>query len=75
MNRAVEVITSVERRRRWSASEKERLVSASLEPGASVCAVAREGIFHYLLTPNFNVAHRNHLHLDIKRGLKEWTIE
>lgn len=27
-----EVITSVERRRRWSQDEKERLVAASLEP-------------------------------------------
>ena len=38
----VEVITSVERRRRWSSAEKQQLVSASLEPGASVSAVARE---------------------------------
>jgi len=38
----VEVITSVERRRRWSAAEKQRLVAASLEPGASVSAIARE---------------------------------
>jgi transposase len=30
----IEVITSVERRRRWSTAEKERLVAASLEPGA-----------------------------------------
>ena len=37
----VEVITSVERRRRWSAAEKQRLVSASLEPGANVSAIAR----------------------------------
>lgn len=29
-----EVITSVERRRRWSQDEKERLVAASLEPGS-----------------------------------------
>ncbi len=29
----VEVITSVERRRRWSSAEKERLVAASLERG------------------------------------------
>jgi len=36
-----EVITSVERRRRWSRAEKERLVAASLEPGASVSEVAR----------------------------------
>jgi transposase-like protein len=35
-----EVITSVERRRRWSQDEKERLVAASLEPGASVSEVA-----------------------------------
>jgi transposase len=42
VSKAIEVITSVERRRRWSAGEKERLVAASLEPGASVSAVARE---------------------------------
>lgn len=45
-NSQVEVITSVERRRRWSAAEKERLVAASLEPGAVVSALAREaGIY------------------------------
>ncbi|MBX9823542.1 MAG: transposase [Xanthobacteraceae bacterium] len=42
----VEVITSVQRRRRWSATEKERLVAASLEPGASVSALAREAGIH-----------------------------
>ena len=42
MSKAIEVITSVERRRRWSAAEKERLVAASLDAGASVSAVARE---------------------------------
>jgi transposase len=42
VSKAIEVITSVERRRRWSAAEKERLVSASLEPNASVSVVARE---------------------------------
>ena len=41
-NGRVEVITSVERRRRWSAAEKERLVAATLEPGASVSAIARD---------------------------------
>ena len=46
MSKAIEVITSVERRRRWSAAEKERLVAASLEPGASVSAVAREAGMH-----------------------------
>jgi transposase len=42
----IEVITSVERRRQWSAAEKERLVAASLEPGASVLALAREAGLH-----------------------------
>ena len=41
-NWRVEVITSVERRRCWSAAEKERLVAASLEPGAVASALARE---------------------------------
>ena len=45
-NGRVEVITSVQRRRRWSASEKRQLVAASLEPGASVSALAREAGMH-----------------------------
>ncbi len=45
-NSQVEVITSVERRRRWNTAEKERLVAASLEPGAVVSALAREAGIH-----------------------------
>ena len=45
-NGRVEVITSVERRRRWSTAEKERLVAASLERGATVSAIAREAGVH-----------------------------
>ena len=45
-NERVEVITSVERRRRWSFAEKRQLVAATLEPGASVSAVAREAGIH-----------------------------
>ncbi|WP_342723838.1 transposase [Bradyrhizobium sp. B097] len=41
-----EVITTVERRRRWSQDEKERLVAASLEPGANVSEVARVAGLH-----------------------------
>jgi transposase len=33
--RRVEVITSVQRRRRWSVAEKIRLVEETLEPGIS----------------------------------------
>lgn len=42
----VEVITSVERRRRWSSAEKELLVAASLEPAAVISALAREVGLH-----------------------------
>jgi transposase len=46
MKSAVEVITSVQRRRRWNVADKERLVAATLEPGANVSAVAREAGIH-----------------------------
>src|ERR1039457_4654667 len=41
MNR-IEVITSVERRRRFSRAEKERWVLALMEPGANCSEVARQ---------------------------------
>jgi len=37
----VEVITSVQRRRRWSVAEKVRLVEETMQPGHSVSLVAR----------------------------------
>jgi transposase len=37
----IEVITSVQRRRRWSASEKVRMVEETFEPGMTVSLVAR----------------------------------
>jgi transposase len=43
---AIEVITSVQRRRRWSAEEKARLVAASLEPDTGVSVVARQAGIH-----------------------------
>lgn len=38
----VEVITSVQRRRRWSTGEKVRLVEEAMQPGMSVSFVARQ---------------------------------
>src|SRR5260370_33001408 len=35
MTKQVEVITSVQRRRRWPRAEKERIVAAALEPGGA----------------------------------------
>ena len=41
MTKQIEVITSVERRRRWSRADKERIVAAAMEPGAVASEVAR----------------------------------
>ena len=38
----VEIITSVQRRRRWSAEEKARIVQETWAPGMSVSLVARQ---------------------------------
>jgi hypothetical protein len=32
------------------------------------CDAARRGIFHVVLTPNYNAPHRNHFHLEVTRG-------
>jgi transposase len=45
-NAQIEVITSVQRRRRWTAAEKERIVAASLEPGAVASEIARDAGIH-----------------------------
>jgi transposase len=37
----VEIITSVQRRRRWTAAQKMQMVEETLEPGATVSEVAR----------------------------------
>jgi transposase-like protein len=47
-NPRVEVITSVQRRRRWSTAEKVRLVEEAMQPGSSVSFVARR----YAISPS-----------------------
>lgn len=42
----VEVITSVQRRRRWSAQEKQRIVEEAEQPGMSISFVARKYCIH-----------------------------
>lgn len=39
------------------------------------CVIARAGLFHHMLTPGHDASHRDHLHLDIKRGEKTWLLE
>ncbi|MCA9595007.1 MAG: extensin family protein [Myxococcales bacterium] len=64
--------------RDWHGTVGDKACGAESQPEAPtpetvalhdiVCDLARAGVFHHLLTPGFNAAHRNHLHLDIKRG-------
>ena len=42
----MEVITAVQRRRRWSRAEKARIVAAALEPGAVASVIARRAGIH-----------------------------
>src|SRR3712207_2985313 len=44
--RRLEVITGVDRRRRWTDDEKARIVAESLDPGTTAWAVARRHGLH-----------------------------
>jgi hypothetical protein len=39
-----------------------------------VCALARQGLFHYILTPNYDTRHHDHVHFDIKRDARHGVI-
>ena len=45
-NSPVDVITSVQRSRRWSRAEKEKIIAVALEPGAVASEVARAAGIH-----------------------------
>jgi transposase len=47
-----EVLTPVQRRRRWSTAEKVRLVEEAMQPGSSASFVARR----YGLSPSLRAA-------------------
>jgi hypothetical protein len=40
-----------------------------------VCELARTGAFHHILTPNHDKAHENHLHVDLKRDNKWFSVD
>ena len=46
MTKQVEVIASVQRRRRWPRADKERIVASAMEPGAVASDVARAAGIH-----------------------------
>ena len=59
---AREIITTVERRRRWPDEVKLRIMSEALVPGASTCAVAdRNGVCRSLLYTWLRLAHPHHI--------------
>jgi hypothetical protein len=39
-----------------------------------VCELAKLRAFNYLLTPNHDAAHHNHLHGDIKRNIRDYVV-
>ena len=39
-----------------------------------LCAAARAGLFHHMLTPNYDEAHADHFHLDIKRDARGTVV-
>lgn len=50
-------------------------VEAAVKLRNLVCEFARMGAFHHILTPNYNKAHESHLHLDIKRDNKWFSVD
>jgi len=57
-----EIISTVDRRRNWSPEEKLRIMSAALEPGATVSAVAdRNGVCRSQLYTWFRLARAGRL--------------
>lgn len=57
-----EIVSTVERRRRWSLDEKVRIMSEALEPGASMAAVAdRNGVCRSLLYTWLRLAREDRL--------------
>jgi hypothetical protein len=47
----------------------------SLELRNLACDLGRSGLFHHILTPNHDRAHKNHLHLDIARDNQWFCVE
>ena len=63
----VEIITSVRRRRRWTAPEKVRMVEETFEPGMTVSLVARR----HGVAPNVSRADSVGVPQRMSRGLPE----
>lgn len=61
-------------RKTCGAGARDLLGRAARELVSIVCEAADLRIFHYLLTPHFDAAHFDHLHLEIKPGVKWFLV-
>lgn len=52
----------------------DRPTPAAVKLRDVACAVARAGIFHRVLTPNYDAAHKSHFHFDIARDVKYFVV-
>ena len=57
------------------AGARSELSKAAAQLRDLICDVARSELFHHILTPNHDAAHRDHFHLDIARGARQRIIE
>jgi len=57
------------------ASARAELLGEAAQLRNLICDVARSGLFHHILTPNHDAAHRDHFHLDIARGARQRLVE
>jgi hypothetical protein len=57
------------------AGARAELSKAAAQLRDLICDVARSELFHHILTPNHDAAHRDHFHLDIARGARQRIIE
>lgn len=58
-----------------AAKPRSQLSSEAAKLRDLICDVARAELFHHILTPNHDAAHRDHFHLDIARGARTRLIE
>ncbi len=61
-NNRVEVITSTEKRRRWSAYEKRTIVEETYRPGMSVSYIARKNMVYLRAKYSIGEDKWNHEH-------------
>jgi len=56
-----------------SATPPSPKIAAALELRSILCAAAEARLFHVLLSPNHDRAHRNHFHAEVRPGVR-WFI-